>query len=93
MGKKVINLDALKEREVVLGGETYKVRKPSVKEYMSDKFQGLEGKMKAAKNTMEQFTIFVGMIVEYSDIPEGVLMEQDGDTILTLAQMLVPSAI
>ena len=90
---KVIDLDKLKEQSVVLNGETYKVRKPSVKEYMSDKFQGLESKMKAAKNTMEQFTILVGMIAEYSDIPREVLMEQDGDTVISLAHMMTPSSI
>ena len=90
MESKVINLDKFKTTPVVLDGETYEVRKPSLKEYLSDEFQGMEERQKAAKDTKERVALLVEMVAKHSNIPEAVLYEQDVDTVLALALMMTP---
>ena len=90
MESKVINLDQFKTTQVVLDGETYEVRKPTIREFFGDDFQGMEERQKAAESGKERLALMVNVLAKYTNIPEAVLYEQDVDTITVLALMMTP---
>ncbi len=79
---EVINLDRFKTcQKVSIDGTEYEVNGTTVDQFLH------EIKREASNDVEEQYTYFLGKLVEISNIPEEVLLKQEPSVLVALIQI------